>query len=239
MNTYRYVVYMVMDFLKNASDDAYYTTDHVIFLLNKFRAYVLKNKYDESTQAPLDSNYQSLTLTLEETDRVEGFPCKGEYLRTKKPLPSKLGVGKCDVYGADFFVPQFTWVTPQRFRFVGHNKWFGNTVYVAKGADDRLYLKSCNTQIYYLEKLNVRGIFEDPIEVAKMNGLACEPLDVEFPLEDNLLPLVMQYVVKELSGGLYKPQDTTNNASDDLSTIAQFIRQYAKSPLRNMIDGND
>ena len=43
---------MVLDFLKISSDDAYYTPDHVIFLLNKFRAFVLKNKYDSGKESP-------------------------------------------------------------------------------------------------------------------------------------------------------------------------------------------
>ena len=38
MSTYREIVYMVLDELKLESDDAYYTQDHVIFLINKYRA---------------------------------------------------------------------------------------------------------------------------------------------------------------------------------------------------------
>ena len=65
----------------------------------------------------------------------------------------------------------------------------------------------------------------------------CDILDREFPLEDNLLALCMQYVVKELTGSTYKPADTDNNASDDLSELAQFIRGYMKNPLRRQIEG--
>ena len=59
---------------------------------------------------------------------------------------------------------------------------------------------------------------------------------MQFPLEDNLLPLVMQYVVKDLTGGIYKPKDSENNADDDLSALANFIRSYVKSPLRQQIE---
>ena len=42
MTTVREAVYMVLDELKLISDDAHFTEEHVIFLLKKFRAYVLK-----------------------------------------------------------------------------------------------------------------------------------------------------------------------------------------------------
>lgn len=240
MSTYRHVVYMVMDFLKLSSDDSYYTPDHVAFLLNKYRAYVLKSKYENVAATPAEQNYQTLEFALEEKDAIEGFPCKGKYLRTVDPIPDKAEVGMCAVYAGDFLSETFTWVSPQRFRFVGFNKWLLNQVYLAKGDDGRIYLKSCNPQLYYLENIKLRGIFSDPQEAAKYeegSSSECEPLDVEFPLEDNLLPLVMQYVVKELQGGIYKPQDTENNAEDDLSTLAQFIRTYMKSPLQRQISG--
>jgi hypothetical protein len=40
--TYRELVYTVLDLLKGASDDNYYTEEHVVFLLSKVRAAILK-----------------------------------------------------------------------------------------------------------------------------------------------------------------------------------------------------
>lgn len=36
------IVYMVMDLLKNASEDAYFTEDHILFLLKHHRSLILK-----------------------------------------------------------------------------------------------------------------------------------------------------------------------------------------------------
>lgn len=240
MSTYRHVVYMIMDYLKLSSDDSYYTPDHVMFLLNKFRVYVLKSKYEASGTNPSTQNYQTIDLQLKPVERIDGIPCAGIYLKSVEKLPDKAEVGICSLYAGDFLNEGFAWVSPQRFRFVGHNKWLKHMVYAAKGDDGHLYMKSCDPQFYYLQKVKVRGIFSDPQEAAALeegSTASCEPLDVEFPLEDNLLPLVMQYVVKELSGGIYKPQDAINNASDDLSSLAQFIRSYTKTPLRKQIEG--
>lgn len=239
MSTYRYVAYMVMDYLKLASDDSYYTPDHVMFLLNKYRAFVLKSKYEAAGSNPSDQNYQSIMLNLEKVNRIDGISCGGFYLRSTEKVPDKLSIGTCSVYTGDYLSEGLSWTSPERFRFVGSNKWLKHITYVTKGEDGHLYLKSCDPQLYYLEKAGIRGIFSDPQEAAALSGkegATCEPLDVEFPLEDNLLPLVMQYVVKELVGGIYKPKDDINNASDDLSDLAQFIRSYTKSPIRKQLE---
>ena len=243
MYTYNHVVYMVLDFLKISSDDAYYTPDHVIFLLNKFRAFVLKNKYDSGKESPSDSNYQTMKVNFEEIDRIEGMNCTGKYLRSVGTLPDSLDIGVPQFSGSDLFEDGMSVVSPIRFKSVGFNRWMKNITYVTNQGG-KVYIKSCNPLAYYLEEGTYRDIFADPLEAAAASGdyavddkgNLCEPMEVEFPLEDNLLPLVMQYVVKELSGGLYKPKDSENNANDDLSELAQFIRTYVKSPLRQQID---
>ena len=243
MYTYGHVVYMVLDFLKISSDDAYYTPDHIVFLLNKYRAYVLKSKYENSSESPSDSNYQTMHLTFEEKDRIEGQGCSGKYLVSKEDIPDTLDVGVPMFAGADIFNDDVSVVSPVRFKYVGFDRWLKNITYVTFEGS-KVYLKSCNPLAYYLQSGTYRDIFADPQEAAALaddadvdeDGNLCNPLEVAFPLEDNLLPLVMQYVVKDLSGGVYKPADTENNADDDLSKLAQFIRTYVKSPLRQQID---
>ena len=234
---------MILDFLKISSDDAYYTPDHVVFLLNKFRAFVLKSKYEDGKNTPSDSNYQTVKVDFEEVDRIEGMDCSGKYLRSTNELPDGLGIGTPQFAGSDLFEDGMSIVSPVRFKSVGLNKWMKNITYVTLQGG-KVYLKSCNPLAYYLEEGTYRDIFTDPLEAAASSedyatsedGTLCDPMSVEFPLEDNLLPLVMQYVVKELSGGLYKPKDSENNANDDLSELANFIRTYVKSPLRQQID---
>ena len=40
-----------------------------------------------------------------------------------------------------------------------------------------------------------------------------------------------------MTSGLYKPEDTENNASDDMSSMVAFIRKYMKSDLQKQIEG--
>ena len=244
MYTYNHVIYMVLDFLKISSDDSYYTPDHVKFLLDKYRAYVLKSKYEKSGETPSEANYQSIDVELEEVDRVEGLGCSGKYLVSTKDIPTSLNIGSPTFSGKDEFQGDICFVTPRKFRYVGFSKWLKNITY-ATFTRGKIYIKSCNPLAYYMESGTIHDIFADPEAAAALsgeyplddNGNLCNPMEVEFPLEDNLLPLVMQYVVKDLTGGLYKPKDDENNADDDLSKLAAFIKSYIKTPLRQQIDG--
>jgi hypothetical protein len=47
MNTYRELVYMVLDEIKGLSDDFSYTEDHIIYLLEKYRAFILNTDKNE------------------------------------------------------------------------------------------------------------------------------------------------------------------------------------------------
>ena len=66
MSTYKHLVYLVLDELKLMSDDSFFTEDHVIFLLNKYRAFLLKQRYSDIRKEIPTSNYQTLCLELEE-----------------------------------------------------------------------------------------------------------------------------------------------------------------------------
>ena len=57
MSTYREIVYMVLDELKEHSDDAYYTEDHIIFLATNWRAALLEKKYPTNKKDIPSENY--------------------------------------------------------------------------------------------------------------------------------------------------------------------------------------
>ena len=48
MATYGEIVYSVLDLLKERSDDAYFTEDHVVFIVSNLRNYLLEKKYSKS-----------------------------------------------------------------------------------------------------------------------------------------------------------------------------------------------
>lgn len=239
MRTYRQLIYLVLDELKLMSDDSSFTEDHIIFLLSKYRAFLLKQRYsDVRKEVPL-SNYQTLCLDLEEHEGIEGLSCEGTYMRSTKKIPEAMNVGQSRVHSDDYFNGEVTYISRDRLRYVGYNKWLQNIIYATKGPDGYLYLKSSNPQLYYLEKIKFTGVFSDAEEASELEceqPESCDILDKEFPIEDALIPPLTELVVKELSGAIYKPEDSENNATDDLTNLANFLARNVKSNLQKQIE---
>lgn len=227
MSTYKELVYICLDELKLHSDDAVFTEDHVIFLLNKYRVFLLKQRYSDIKKQIPESNYQTICLDLIEVPAISGEPCEGgSYLRSKEKIPFLMKIGNPKVYPVDYYQGEITYVSRERMRYVGYNKYLQNIIYASLGPDNYLYFKSFNPQFLYLEKVRITGIFEDTLAASELQcpdesgDIVCDVLDREFPIENALIPPLIQLVVEELTKAEYKPEDKENNSDDDLSEVA-------------------
>lgn len=242
MATYRELVYTCLDALKLSADDSYYNEEHILFLITKIRGLLLKQQYKDVKKEMPESNLQTLCLNLIQVPAITGEECEGgTYLRSKEKIPFLMNISTPRIYTEDFYQGDITYVSKERMKYVGYNRWLPNIIYASIGPDNYLYLKSFNPQYLYLEKAKLTGIFEDPEKAAEFecdDGVKiCDVLDRTFPLEEALIPQVIQLVVRELNDSLYKPEDSINNSSDDLSQIASFIRNNMKSDLVKHIEG--
>lgn len=238
MATYREMTYMVIDSLKTTSDDAYYTEEHILFLLGRVRTLLLLRKYNSQrrySSSPVDmstanvslQNYQDICLDLEDADLLPDS-CGGEgWLRSTVKIPVMLGVGTTSAFPVNAMLGErVSFIPVERMPFVGYNKWLQSFIYVAQGPDGYLYVRSANPQFRYLRKMRFHSIFEDAEAAAKLQctedgeKLPCDVLDAEFPLEDGLLAECIELTVSHLKSSLYAPLDKENNAEDDLSKAA-------------------
>ena len=131
-------------------------------------------------------------------------------------------IGNPTLYPLDYYQGDITLVSRDRMKYVGYNKYLNNIIYASIGPDNYLYLKSFNPQYLYLEKIKMTGIFEDPQAVSELqcegeNGVECNILDRTFPIEEALIPQLVQLVVQELYNLSRSNEDNDNNAKDDLS----------------------
>ena len=232
MNTYRELVFLILDEAKGTSDDFSFNEQHLIFLLDKYRAVLLKNNYSTIKRIVPDSNYQSICLDLIEVPAISGDPCEGGYyLRSKEEIPFLLDVGNPIISSKDFYQGELAFITRNRMRYVGNNKFLRNMIYASIAPDNHLYFKSSGTDFLHLEKVQMSGVFENPSrakELACGEEKECDVLDMSFPLEESLVPNLVQMVLQELLGAAYRPKDETNNAADDLSRVGMATQKKSE-----------
>ena len=68
------------------------------------------------------------------------------------------------------------------------------------------------------------GVFENPQDAAALacntDGQApCDVKDAVFPIEEALVPPLIELIVKELLPAVYRPEDKENDASDELGGL--------------------
>ena len=226
------LIYSILDLAKSStSDDSFITEEHVLFLCKKYRAFLIKKEQDkEKTSSDMASEfeYQQVCLDLEKIAAIDGEPCTGGYyLRTTKPIPKILEGTKPRVYPIDYYQgTHIAFVSRDRMRFTGSNPYLRNIIYVSIGPDLHLYLNSTNPQFLYLRQLRMNAIFEDFDSVADLlcdnsgTPTSCDPFDMEFPIREYLVPMLIELVVKEIAPTAYKPEDSRNNSADDLSKVS-------------------
>ena len=130
MSTYKELVYLVSDELKITSDDSHFTNDHILFLLSKFRSFVLKQRYSDVKKQIPESNYQTLCLDLTEVPAISGEPCEGgSYLKSNIKLPNTMKIGNSRVYPMDYYQGEISYISRDRMRYVGYNKYLQNIIY--------------------------------------------------------------------------------------------------------------
>lgn len=226
MSTYRELTYLVLDEIKGTSDDFTYTEEHIMFILSKYRAFLLKQRYSDIKKQIPECNYQTICLDLIQVPAICGEPCEGGiYLRSKNKVPFIMQVGVPKVYPIDYYQGEISYINRDRMKYVGYNKYLQNIIYCSIGPDGYLYFKSPNPQFLYLEKVKFTAIFQDSIQASNLQCLTgeededCDILDRVFPIEDSLISPLIELTVKELLGAAYRPDDSKNNAKDDLAEV--------------------
>lgn len=163
-----------------------------------------------------ESNYQ----------RIQGGAL--DIVRIKIPQIMDLGYPRISIFtvrsSTDFNAKssfKTTYVPARRFEFVGNNSYLINVVYSTVTPEGKLKCTSIKyPQVAKISEFTIDAVFEDIIEASK---IALENdtdiLDVDCPIETELIPEVQELVVKDILGIAYRPQDKINNGSDDLNLV--------------------
>lgn len=220
MTKIKELVYMILDKVKLESDDADFTEDHIIFMLSKYRAFLLKQRYQDKKKPVTATNYQTIALSLAKSKKLNSLCDDGTYMKSVETVPTIMFLGIPKIYSLDYFDGIFNYINRDRMAFVGFNKYFLNMIYCTVSDNNRLYLKSKNPQFEHLERVNFTAVFEDPYLAYSLNSSTSASLIEEiFPIEEALVSPLIELVMKDLLNSVYKPSDNVNNASDDMDNM--------------------
>ena len=249
MSKYSELVYMITDLLKLFSDDSVYTEDHIIYLLDTTRAYLLEQKYGNDSRKEMSmDNLQTIEITFEESEPIENIDqCFNQdfQYKSKCTIPSLMRRNWLSVKLKNFnYMLQY--VSPERFEYVGFGRYGIKMAYCTIGYDGYVYIK---TPIIINEKgekehikltetkLLITALFGSPRDVVNfkcdsetcpVEGCDCSVLDKNFPIEDELVQQLIEIITTKLAAAIYKPADPQNNSTDDMASIQTFIRQAMK-----------
>lgn len=257
MITYREAVFIVFDELKLSSDDSPWEVEHIIFLLNKYRAILTKQRYGGAKKdVPLEY-YQiwelgQLELPTNNTDVRRTFSFEkpvppilnlhGVLLETSISYHTSPLEEHCIIDGTP--IPIYTqstdyvennidvnFINPDRFKYLGYNKWLSSQPYATIGYDHKLYISS-TADFLNGKYFRIQGVFENPTDFQDTTD---GKLDMYFPVEQALVQPIIDLIVKELGNVLYLPKDGENNSSDDLS-ISMGNYQPPKTKSKTTVD---
>lgn len=249
MTKYSELVYMVTDLLKLFSDDSTYTEDHIIYLLESTRAYLLEQKYgNDSRKSVSYDDLQTIEVTIKSSDNPYGIDTcysNGYQYKSECKIPSLMRRNLVTVkLKGNLFSTLLQYVTPERFEYVGFNRFTSkNMAFCTIGNDGYLYVKTASKQndgqplIPIGSTLQITSLFGSPREAALFRcnskscpteGCDCDILEKDFPIEGELIYQLIEIVTTKLAAAIYKPADPQNNSTDDMASIQQFIRNAMK-----------
>lgn len=245
MTTYREAIYMCFDLIKGTSDDFTYTEEHVAYLLDKFRALLLKQRYGNNRKKEIPySNYQTISInlelkTFEENNYYVCEPVNG----TTIPYTLQIGIPRISVATDSYGDINLEYISRERLPFVGNNRFLQNIWYCSLDEQNRLLLKTSSIRMFETETkdntltFRITALFENPRELPNEITFksTMDELDRVIPIEESLITTLIEMVVKELLGAAYRPADTINNANDDMASMANFLANAMKKDFNDQI----
>ena len=219
--TYRQIVFMILDLLRQTSKDSNFEIDHIIKEVNDVRNLLLKQRYSDIRKEISDVNFQEITIYL--TD-VSSLNKKYIMLKSSKVVPDILNIASTPTKSLDSI--NFSFISNYRFVYTGYNEWLSSIIYGTVLSDKYFYIKSMNPQVKHMTSIRIMSIFENPIDVYYYNdpnliANGMDVLDMIFPLEGAYIPELQDIVLKRLAPSLGFPKDTINNNNEDNSNIQQ------------------
>lgn len=222
MSTLKEIVYSIRELLKQYSQDDDITNEYIAYLIKNARALLLEQRYTSRSNVIPNIARQSFYMDLELAEGNEIVDGIGTILRTKDPIQTPLEPfnikNNIRINGGSYTDTYFSLVGMERLPFVGNCKWVQNQIYYSIGTDFRIYFVSSNPSVKLLDNIKLSMVCTDP-EAAYPYTIgynsSVDFWDTQYPLEENMITLIRDMIVKSLVNMLQMHEDKLNDSNDD------------------------
>lgn len=216
------IIYSILEKLRQAdSDDSNFNEEIISYHIDNVRALLLKQRAEKG-KGFSEIDVQTLTMDVNKYDASmdTSLTVGQDILRSVNKLPKLLKIADklsiVRIGSLNLYDPGFNIVSYAQSLYSGNGRYNSNLVY-AYLFNDYVYVKGalgCK-EYRYLDKIIVRGIFEDCDTVdAKTKSLDCTDYDYEYPISADMLSDLESMVIQQVSIGLQIPEDEKNDAND-------------------------
>lgn len=217
-NTLRHIVYNIRTLIKDRhSDDLQFTDRNIAYWVKYLRAKLIRQGIDRGNSIS-DNLKQELSVDFESIDTGSslGVETGSREIKSSTKIPKFISSKNKDLLTSitspvdDSFIVT---IQPKAKAIRNHNNKYGRKYPVAYLDNGYLYIKGCN---FYIENLDVTGVFQDPEEAARFNNpelTSDEFMDEDYPIEDHMIDMINS-IVKSNELNLYFqiPSDKVNDA---------------------------
>lgn len=204
----------------------------------------MKREEERLKEKNSEESKQTICVDLELDTSFCNDPCGSVYLKSVQEIPDVVSTSTPSISSMDYFQSNISYIPFEKMKYVNYNKFLKNIIFAAIGPDNHAYLRSSNPVYENLSRIKINAVFDDFEEAAELacysdgSSVECDSFEMEFPIDSYLVPELVDRVLRELLGGVWRGQDKRNDANDSLSDIANYINRYLKrGDLRDSING--
>lgn len=207
MNSLKHIIYNIRTLIKDVhSDDIKFTDRNIAYWIKYLRVKLIRQDY-EKNRSISDNIKQEISVDVESIDigTDKGIETGEFHIKSKLKIPKFISAYQkdliLDIKGIDdnFDITVQTKAKALKNRDSKYGQKFP-VAYLDKGY---LYIVGCN---FYIENVNITGVFNDPEEVDKFNN----PLtfneddfyDKDYPIEDHMIDMINS-IIKSNELNLY------------------------------------
>lgn len=228
MASFNELIYDTLELLRGnkVSDDTDLSESQIIYHWNNQRALWLRNEYNKPGRLIDPFLEQDLgCLQLVEADAADccDIVAGCTLLRTSRKIPKTIelhsGPAITRVGLINKLTVPFSFTNYQKAIYTMNGKYSskkGVFVFLLNGY---MYLVTKDPLVQLLDYINVRGVFENPTELAafQCDSGTCFSYDDPYPLNNWMIPYIKDQVLQQFGVTLQIPKDATNDAKEDIT----------------------